>query len=114
MPDDAQPRQGLQNIKGWIDLPPFETLPHAALIGVMIVVPAFAHREQGQQPIIAGIVARHISLLAAHMRERIDAESRMIEQHSAPYKTDEQARPSADEEAQHSDNKSRHEFQPMQ
>jgi hypothetical protein len=93
-------RERLQDIEGRIDFPPFEPLPHAALVGMMVVVPAFAHGEQRQQPIIARIVAGQIPLPSHHMRERVDAESAVIDEDGAPEESDEQARPARDEKAE--------------
>src|SRR5262245_53905169 len=79
-PDQAGPRQGAQDVERGVDLPPAETLAHAALTGVMVVVPALAHGEYGQQPVVARVVAGDIALAAAHMRERVDAERGVIDQ----------------------------------
>ena len=57
----------------------------------MIVVPALAHGEKRQEPVVARIVARHVSFAPAHVGQRIDAEGRMIDQHGAPEKTDDQS-----------------------
>src|SRR6476620_4548877 len=80
-----------------------ETLSRAALVGVMIVVPTLAHREQSQQPIVAGIIARHIPLAAANVREGIDAECSVIQQDGAPEKADHEPRPSGNEDAERSE-----------
>jgi hypothetical protein len=67
---------------------------------MVVVVPAFAHREQSEQKIVARIVARDISRATAHVSERIDTERRVIDEDRAPDKADYQARPSCNEEAQ--------------
>ena len=53
VPHDAEPGHRPQNVIRWVDLPPFEALPHAALVRVVIVVPSFAHGEYCQQPVVA-------------------------------------------------------------
>src|SRR5437867_3536989 len=100
VPNDAQLRQSFQDVEGRVDLPPAEPLPHAALTGVMVVVPALPHGEQGEEPVVAGIVARDVALATVHMRERVDAERGVIEEHGAPEESDHQARPAADQPAQ--------------
>jgi hypothetical protein len=77
----ARPRQRLEQVEGRVDLPPAKALAGAALIGVVIVVPAFAHGEQRQQPVVARVVTGDIAPAAAHMRQRIDAEGRVPDQH---------------------------------
>src|SRR5580704_5659312 len=61
----------------------------------MVVVPAFAHCEYRQKPIVSGIIASHIRLFSAHMCKRIDAEGRVINENRAPKEPDDQPRPSA-------------------
>ena len=94
------PGQRLQNVVGRVDLPPAEALAHAALIGVVVVVPALAHGEEGEQPVVAGVVAGHVALAAVHMGERVDAEGGVIDRDRAPEEADDQARPAADQEAE--------------
>lgn len=47
---------------------------------------AFAHRQDCEREIVARMVACHIALAPAHMRERIDAEGRVVDKDSAPKK----------------------------
>jgi integrase len=58
VPDDAEPGENLQRVIGDVDLPPEEALARRSHELMMIVVPAFAEREQRQQP------TRKIILLA--------------------------------------------------
>ncbi|MGY4327142.1 hypothetical protein ACVWWG_001559 [Bradyrhizobium sp. LB7.2] len=114
VPDDAEPGQHLQDVIGHVDFPPAKTLSHAALVGVVIVVPALTEGEQRQQPVVAGIVAGHVPLASMHMGEGIDAERRVIDQHGAPQEADDEAGPSGNQEAEPRQRNGRQEFQPMQ
>ena len=80
----------------------------------MIVVPALAHRDERQQPIVAGIVAGQIPLLSQHMGERVDAERPVIDEHGAQEESDEQARPSRDEKAGYRQHERRHQLVAVQ
>ena len=90
------PGERLQDVVGGVDLPPAETLAHAALIGVVIVVPALAHGEEGEQPVVAGVVARDVALAAVHVGQRVDAERAVIDRDRAPEKADDEPRPAGD------------------
>src|SRR5258707_15734925 len=50
--DDAEPREELQAVVGEIDLPPIKTLAGGGHEEVMIVLPAFAEGDQGEQPVV--------------------------------------------------------------
>jgi hypothetical protein len=73
---------------GYVDLPPTKALLGATLVGVMIVVPPLAHRKQSQKPIVAGVIARNISLSPVNMCKGVDAERCMIQEHGAPEESD--------------------------
>ena len=68
---------------------------------MVVVVPALAEREECKEPVVAGVVARDVALAADNMRQRIDAESGVIEQDGAPEEADDEAGPAADEERRH-------------
>src|ERR1700730_1621230 len=53
--------------------------------------------------IVVGILARHIPLAAANVREGIDAECSVIQQDGAPKKPDHEPRPSGNEDADRSE-----------
>ena len=80
----------------------------------MIVVPALAHGEQREQPVVAGIIAGDIALAPKHMRERVDAEGAVIEEHCAPEEPDHQARPAGNQPAQHPERNGRHQLVAVQ
>jgi len=50
---------------------------------MMIVVPAFSEREQGEEPIVAAGIGGFVAARAEEVRERIDGEGIMPQQHGA-------------------------------
>ncbi|HJY05246.1 MAG TPA: hypothetical protein VJ323_02960 [Bryobacteraceae bacterium] len=62
---------------------------------MVIVVPAFTHGEECEQPVVARIVAGDIAYAPTHMRKRIDAKRGVIDQYGTPEETNHQAGPSA-------------------
>jgi len=99
IPDQAQLRQAEDQIIGRVPLPPAKALAHAVLIGMVVVVPAFAHGDDRQPPIVPALVSGDIVLVAMHMRQRVDAEGAVIDQHGRDEEADEQAGPAIDGEA---------------
>src|ERR1700687_2353016 len=73
VPNDPEPGQRIENVKGRVDLPRPEPLADAALISVVIVVPPLAHREDGEQPVVPGIVGREVALASPYVGERVYA-----------------------------------------
>src|SRR5436190_1584126 len=61
VPHDAEPRHHDQSVVTEVDLPPEETLASGRGVVVVVVVPAFAEREQGDPEIVAAIVLRRIA-----------------------------------------------------
>ncbi|GAB9244781.1 hypothetical protein BDS110ZK12_53150 [Bradyrhizobium diazoefficiens] len=80
----------------------------------MVVVPPLAHRQQGEQPVVAGIVAGHIPPASVNMCEGVDAECRVIQNHGAPHKSDHEPRPPGNQEAQTREHDRRQQLQPVQ
>ena len=103
VPDNPEPGQGHQDIIGEINLVPVEALSRAGLIGVVIVVPPLTHRDESEQPVVAGIVTGHIAPAAVNMCEGVDAERGVINQHGAPEEADHESWPFSNEEAQTGD-----------
>ena len=58
IPHEPKTLEQRQEIEGRVIFPPAKSLARAALVGMMIVVPALAHGDDGEKPIVAGIVAR--------------------------------------------------------
>src|SRR6266849_7491096 len=56
VPDDAEPGEDFQCVVSDVDLPPEEALARRGHKVMMVVVPAFAEREQREQPVVlAGV-----------------------------------------------------------
>ena len=64
----------------------------------MIVVPALPHGENGEEPVVAGIVAGNVTPAPDDMGERIDAERRVVDRNRAPEKADDEPGPAGGEE----------------
>ena len=79
-PKRCRAGERFQHVVGRVDLPPAEAWRALALIGVVVVVPSLAHGEEGEEPVVAGVVAGHIALAPMHVGERIDAEGAVIDQ----------------------------------
>src|SRR5690242_7582150 len=70
--DQAEPGKELQAVIGEIDLPPVKTLAGGGHEVVVIVVPAFAERDQREQPVVLAGVGGGKAALAENVRKRID------------------------------------------
>src|SRR5271155_6073807 len=81
---------------------------------MMIVVPALAHGENGQEPIVAGIVASDVALASGDMRDRVDAECRVIDRNGAPEEADDEARPTGGGETGEREREGRRQFVAME
>src|SRR6266704_5997795 len=81
VPHDPQPGHDLQRVVSDVDLPPEETLARRGHKVMMVVVPAFAEREQREQPVILAGVTGFIAPRAEKVRERIDGEGIVPEKH---------------------------------
>jgi hypothetical protein len=114
IPNHAEPGQCPQDVISSVDLPPSEPLQGAALERVMIVVPALAHRKKRQEPVVAGIISRHIPLASANMREGIDAKGCVIDENRAPKESDYKARPPGNNKAQNRKSERRQQFMLVQ
>src|SRR5271165_6289767 len=60
-PHDSQTLEQLQKIEGRVVFPPAEALADAALERMMVVVPALPHGDNGEEPVVAGIVAGDVA-----------------------------------------------------
>ena len=74
----------------------------------MVVVPAFAEREDGKQPVVAARVGGFIAARTEQVCERIDGEGVMPEQHSAEAERPDKHRPSADKPQHRAKHRRRH------
>src|SRR6266853_5301588 len=83
VPDNPQPRHDLQGVVSNVNLPPEEALTRRSHEVVMIVVPAFSECEQGEEPIVAAGISGFVAARTEEVRERIDGERVMPQQHGA-------------------------------
>ena len=77
IPDEAEFFQALEDVVGRVDLPPEKPLVGARHVVVMVVVPAFAHREHGEPEVVTARVFRGVAASAPDVGERIDRERRV-------------------------------------
>ena len=61
VPDNTRKAEEPEQVERRIELPPAKSLADAALECVVVVVPAFAHREDREEPVVAGMVAGDIA-----------------------------------------------------
>lgn len=101
IPNDSEPAQDPQDVEGDIHFPPKEALVGGALVVMVIVVPAFAEREQGQEEIIAAQVGRLIAAAPPNVAQGVDEEGNVIDSHGAHEKAPKQTAPAANEVAEH-------------
>src|SRR5258708_29389435 len=85
--DEAEPGEDFQGVKGEIDFPPIKTLAGRGHEVVMIVVPAFAEGDQGEQPVVLAGVGGPETGSSENVRERIDGEGAVPEEDGAEEKT---------------------------
>ena len=57
IPDQPGPRHHLQQVVGDVHFPPEEALAHAAHVHVVVVVPALAERDQGENEAVLAVIA---------------------------------------------------------
>ena len=62
VPHQAGPRHRLEHVEREVDLVPAEALARGALVGVMVVVPPLAERDERQPPVVARVVAGDVAL----------------------------------------------------
>src|SRR6266849_4329832 len=103
VPHDAEPGENLQRVVGYVNFPPEEALARRSHEVVMIVVPAFAEREQRQQPVVLAGGTGFVAARTEKMRERIDGEGVMPQQYRAQAEAPDEQRPSADQPQHHAE-----------
>ena len=90
IPYQPKERQRTQHVVTDIKLPPVETLVGGALVVVVIVVPAFAQRDEGHQGAVLALVCGLVTHSANDVAERVDAECSVIGDHGADKETPDQ------------------------
>ncbi len=72
VPDEAGPGEGFQGVIGDVDFPPVEALRGGHHVVVMIVVPAFAQGDEGQQEAVAAVVIGLEASFSEEMGQGVD------------------------------------------
>src|ERR1051326_7250274 len=72
IPDQADRGQAAKYVVRGIHLPPEESLSRRYLVVMVVVVPALAHREQGECEVVARVVVGGIAPAPPHVGERVD------------------------------------------
>src|SRR5208283_1351023 len=80
IPGDSQPVQNLQRVVSKVQLPPANSLLARVHEFVVIVVPAFAQRDDGQYKVISAVVRRVEATRSPQMRHRINGEGPVKQQ----------------------------------
>jgi hypothetical protein len=70
-PNQAGPRKRFQQIIRDVNFPPVKTLARRGHVAMMIVVPAFAKRDERENQTVAAVVIRFVAALADEMRDGI-------------------------------------------
>ncbi len=78
---DSDPAQHLHSVVGEVHFPPANSLPTGVHELVVIVVPAFAESDQSENKIVAAVIFCLEAARAPNVRQRIDAERAVIQQH---------------------------------
>ena len=72
VPGEAEFFQGADRVVGEIEFPPFVAVAGHALVGVVVVVPAFAPAEQADPPEVLAVVGGFVVAVAPDVRRRVD------------------------------------------
>jgi len=69
LPDKPEPGEDLEGVVGDIDFPPEEALASGSHVMVVIVMPALAESEDGEEPIVLAGVGSFVATRAEQVRE---------------------------------------------
>jgi len=95
--DEAEPGKDFEGVEGDVDFPPVESLTRTGHVVVMVVVPAFAEGDEGEQPVVFAGVCGGETAIAEDVRERIDGEGAVPEQGGAEEKAPSEQGPAANQ-----------------
>ncbi len=73
--------------KAEISLPPTVAVINRRLVMVVVVVPAFALREQANDHVVAAVILRRVALVTPHVRNRIHHPGSVQNEQSAEEET---------------------------
>ena len=80
----------------------------------MVVVPALAEGQEGDQDVVAARVGRRVALPSPKVAGRVHQKGRVVRQHAAHEEAPDQAAPAADEEAQPGQDEGRQSMIPVE
>ena len=108
VPDEPDGLQELQLDPGGVELVPGQAVARRGRVGVMVVVPAFAERQQRDPPRVLRIVLRREAAAAPHVRGGVDQPGRVQADHHAQEDRPVDERPAADGEQGEAEHRQRH------
>src|SRR5690606_40520910 len=92
IPYQTYRRKPLQKVVRNVNLPPEKALARRYLVIMMVIMPPFAQRQQGQPQAVAAFIVRLIPLGAELVHDRVDRKRGVVQDHRAQEKPDEQRR----------------------
>ena len=93
VPDEAGPGKRFEQVVGDVNFPPVKALARGVHVAVMIVVPAFAERDQRENKAVAAVVLGFVTAFAEQVRQRIDAGRRVKQNRGADEKSPDEQLP---------------------
>lgn len=108
IPDQTDKTQHADDVVTDIDFPPLESLAGAALIVMVVVVPALAQGQDRGPPVVLALVRGRIAATAPEMTGGINQECTMIEEDRADQEAPNNAAPAIDPVAERCDRQARH------
>ena len=81
VPHEAECGKHAQHEVRHVDLPPEEALARGALVVVVVVVPSLAQRDGREDCAVSAVVGGRVAARSEHVRERVDREGAVPEQH---------------------------------
>src|SRR2546423_14933736 len=95
-PSKAEPREQADGVAGEIDLVPTPAVHDGGGARVMVVVPAFAERQQTEPPHVAAFVARLVGAATPDVADAVDAPCQMPQAERPQDRAPEHAAPARD------------------
>ena len=83
IPDNAKPGEHFQRVVADINFPPIEALTCRVHVAVVIVVPAFAERDHGQNEAVTAGIGRFEAAMTKNVGQGIDEKRAVKQEHGA-------------------------------
>src|SRR5437588_6880675 len=83
VPDEAEVFEGTDDPPGQVVLPPGEPVSGRGREGVVVVVPALAEDEEGDEPVVPRLVARPVVLPSEQVADRVHREGGVLVEEDA-------------------------------